>query len=412
MAGILSQTPDLFFPFSRKGDLTDVNEEVTLDFARTSEANYVDAGRTIRTAVANEARFDHDPVTGQPLGLLIEGARTNTCLQSTDLTNAPWTNNGTILTVTPGIIGPTGNPDAFRLTSGQANGVRRQIVSGEPTVDHTNSYWIKRVTGTGPIRVYDGAGVGTNVVPVTNQWTRISLTNPSTGGSTAIGFNIDIDGDEIDVWNPQREEGAFGTSDIPTTATSVTRAPDNVSTDDVSWYTQDGPGTFYSHHSIYDVSAGSQRPFDLSALTSSLLFLLTVSTPIWRFQTVVGNACVLDGGVSTDGVLGHYAAGLATNDAASYFNGLQVATDTLCDTVGGVNRLNVGKRANNTVWMYGHIADLAYFAERLSNGALEVLTLNGLPYGGSKNYLAVMRRKLDRPPTKRVYPKPKRGLFR
>ena len=53
----------------------DFDDVVTL--TRASSATYWDANGVLQTAAADEPRFDHDPVTGERLGLLREEQRTN-----------------------------------------------------------------------------------------------------------------------------------------------------------------------------------------------------------------------------------------------------------------------------------------------------------------------------------------------
>ena len=55
-------------------------------FSRGSPATYIDATGTMQTAGNNVPRFDYDPVTRQPLGLLHEGAGSNLLLNSATLT--------------------------------------------------------------------------------------------------------------------------------------------------------------------------------------------------------------------------------------------------------------------------------------------------------------------------------------
>ena len=69
-----------------------------ISFTRTSAATYVNSAGNIVSAPAGTPRFDHDPVTLQPRGLLIEEQRTNLLTYSEDWTNAAW--NKTNITVT------------------------------------------------------------------------------------------------------------------------------------------------------------------------------------------------------------------------------------------------------------------------------------------------------------------------
>ena len=48
-----------------------------ITFSRSSVGTYMDDNGLIKTAAADEPRFDHDDVTGESLGLLIEESRTN-----------------------------------------------------------------------------------------------------------------------------------------------------------------------------------------------------------------------------------------------------------------------------------------------------------------------------------------------
>ena len=59
-------------------------------FTRASIATYVDANGVLQTAAPNTPRFDHDPVTGESLGLLIEESRRNKAQQSEDLSASSW----------------------------------------------------------------------------------------------------------------------------------------------------------------------------------------------------------------------------------------------------------------------------------------------------------------------------------
>ena len=48
-----------------------------ITFTRDSVGTYTDELGIVRTAPNNAPRFDHDPATGESLGLLIEDSRTN-----------------------------------------------------------------------------------------------------------------------------------------------------------------------------------------------------------------------------------------------------------------------------------------------------------------------------------------------
>ena len=88
---------------------------ISVEFTRTqdTQASYVKSDGTIGYASTDVARFDHDPTTGESLGLLIEESRTNLALESEDWGNTTyWYQNGN----TGGLNGHTGK-DFFITTN-------------------------------------------------------------------------------------------------------------------------------------------------------------------------------------------------------------------------------------------------------------------------------------------------------
>ena len=67
-----------------------------ITFTRDSLGTYVDENGLVKYASNNVPRFDHDPTTGESLGILVEAPRTNQILYSL-LTTDNWTANGSTL---------------------------------------------------------------------------------------------------------------------------------------------------------------------------------------------------------------------------------------------------------------------------------------------------------------------------
>ena len=65
-----TQRPSLDLDFANSKRL-----DPRITFTRGSTATYVDAEGVIQSAANNEARFNHNPVTGESLGLLVEESR-------------------------------------------------------------------------------------------------------------------------------------------------------------------------------------------------------------------------------------------------------------------------------------------------------------------------------------------------
>lgn len=144
-----------------------------LTFSRLSSGTYFDAAGILQTAGSGVMRFDHDPVTGQRLGVLFEGARTNLLLGS----DAPSTQNVTV----------TGT--AFTL-----------------------SFW-----GTGTITLSGASTAGPLVGAGANDRARLTFT-PSAGTLT-----LTVSGD---VGRAQLEASTFPSSYIKTEGSTVARAAD------------------------------------------------------------------------------------------------------------------------------------------------------------------------------------------
>ncbi|MCP4789420.1 MAG: hypothetical protein GY881_04195, partial [Gammaproteobacteria bacterium] len=83
--------PDLNLDFANSKEL-----DPRITFTRSSVGTYVDENGIIQTAVDDQPRFDHDPATGESLGLLIEESRTNLLTYSEQFDQWDKGNNTTI----------------------------------------------------------------------------------------------------------------------------------------------------------------------------------------------------------------------------------------------------------------------------------------------------------------------------
>lgn len=117
--GPITATPSFYRNFARYKTL---NHGGTLSgapitFTRNSSATYFDSNGILRTANINEPRFDHDPITKESKGLLLEESRENLLRHSQDFTNPVWTNLSNRIIVTPNAtVAPDGTNTATMLT--------------------------------------------------------------------------------------------------------------------------------------------------------------------------------------------------------------------------------------------------------------------------------------------------------
>ena len=252
--------PSLDLQFSGlKASLTDRVGNVGVEFTRDSVGTYVDANGVIQTAAIDEARFDHDPVTGESLGLLIEEERTNSLKYSQNISSQLFTN---------GYSGGLIFPNSVVAPDGTLTGSKLAIVNGGTiawwgTYNTSNSVTV--VSGTtytyscffkaGEISVVDligdlreggginlratftltnsgsyslSSGLSAGIAPFPNGWYRCWVTgtaDASTGEEPGIIASYSGNGsDGFYAWGLQFEAGSFPTSYIPTPATFTSRA--------------------------------------------------------------------------------------------------------------------------------------------------------------------------------------------
>jgi hypothetical protein len=218
----------------------------------TTVGEYIPTTSTINSA----PRFDHDPTTGESLGLLVEEQRTNIFLQSERIDQSPWTLTLASVVAETSVL-PNGGNSAYKLVpdSGSGAGLCRQ----NPTLADNTVYTISifaKAAGFSQffIQLFDKAGTFaqsrtidlstggvsgsetgssiTSAVNYGNGWYRLILANVnSLSGATTpnVRFRVAGTGDGtsgIYFWGAQLEAGSFPTSYIPTTAATATRAAD------------------------------------------------------------------------------------------------------------------------------------------------------------------------------------------
>ena len=262
---------DLDYPICRPSLDLDFTQEILdprITFSRGSIGTRVNRNRLIETVSANQPRFDYDPVTGECKGLLIEESRSNLVDYSEDFSNVIW--NKTSSSIQTNVItAPDGNTTADKLIiNGGINGgyVIRDVSITSGTT-YTASCFVKAAEfssftllfqsnafgsninarfnlSTGTLGVID-AGATASIQAFPNGWYRCIATATATATiSSGVQFRVSLRGDGtsgICIWGAQLEAGAFPTSYIPTTASTVTRSADNASmtgTNFSSWYNQ------------------------------------------------------------------------------------------------------------------------------------------------------------------------------
>lgn len=156
-------------------------------------------------------------VVGQTCYGDIIGGGANQALWSEDLTNAVWVVSNA--TRTPSIAAPDGSTTAVTITATAANGLIEQNVGNSTSVQRTNSFWIRRRTGTGVINLETADG-NVSAQAVTSTWTRFSA-NAGVSVNRFIGVQVVTSGDAVDIWHAQMEEGTVSSAWVRTTTVAV-----------------------------------------------------------------------------------------------------------------------------------------------------------------------------------------------
>jgi hypothetical protein len=353
-------------------------------------------------------RFDYDPVTLAPKGLLIEEQRTNLMLYSEDLSTVWNLGTGTVQSNT--WTAPTGNLTGDIFTIGSDSTTPSQSTTITASATYTLSFFVNKPlttaaflrlrfgTAAGSISAFIDAstmsfgvvqaGVVANYIKqIQNNIYQVSVSftyGATDGGSRSLAISgvvannssVPDTGKNIAIWGIQYELGAFPTSYIPTTSATVTRAADNASmvgSNFSSWYNQ-SEGTIYAAVSFTNTSSFN-TVYSITDGTSSNV----IRTIQWNNGTdrplIITTAGLGQTAYSTSGLIGNvkYCAAFALNNANYAKNGILGVDDTLV-TLPAVNQLTLGNTTGGALYLNGWLQSIKYYPKRLPNADLQRLT--------------------------------------
>jgi hypothetical protein len=395
--------PSLDLRFAENKSLTDAKTGASLvTFTRASTGTFVSSNGVLQSATTDEARFDHNPTTGESLGLLVEEARTNLLTYSEDFGNVIW-----LYTSASSSTNTTSSPDgattADTITSAGTAVVSQSIAKTASAITYTASVFVKGSitglsftiddgattnrgrcvfnlsTGTLTSSANDGSFTGTSgsITAYSNNWYKLILTT-TTNSSTLIARHRLFwsgGGTSIDVWGAQLETGAFPTSYIPTTAATVTRAADVASitgSNFSSWYNQT-EGTVFTD---FILSSATLATFiaTLSDGTNNNRQQLYSETSSFLLRTSAS-------GVASNNTIGTSAANvpskicyaLASGQTFASDNGTAVTVNTQA-LPSNLSQLGVGLSAVGGASGAITIKRLTYWPVRLANPTLQSIT--------------------------------------
>ena len=350
-----------------------------ITFTRTTTGTYVGSDGLIKTAGINEARFDHDPDTGESLGLLIEESRTNVITNSTNITSGSnlLPSNLTITAVT-NIVAPDGTTNGVGRYTCTGSAVYRFGSTSGGVVNGTYSaaVWVKSATNSNQSMNIDINDRGTTGFTVTQEWKRVTITasREDTQPYQFIDINAPANQDFY-IWGPQLELGASLTSYIPTSGSSLSRGQDVAEitgTNFSSFYNQSegtmfakaGTSTNTENFDIFEYSKGVLTirhtiRYDASNPRVALTSSGPAGTVSQQYVSLSSPANIKAAATQS---LGFAVNGVLTNDAGT-------------STSGTKTKLAIGYRGSDSgAFINGHIKRLSYYPKELPNAQLQNLT--------------------------------------
>lgn len=406
-----------------------------LTFTRASSGTFINASGLVATASNNVARFDHDPTTRAPRGLLIEGSANNLCQQGQYCWGAgstfTWLRSATIHinsvngTAGANAVARIDGPDNGTLTGTSifkdsgATFVRSNIdATVTASTQYTYSMWVRAGTGgttyfriapfnggsalttvgacSDPnVGIDNASGFGTRFSNLpTDRWVRVWVVFTTAAAQTTATLtiypNLDTTAASTNyIWGAQLELGNGASSVILTGASTGSRAYDHcyaTGADFTSWFSV-GAGTMVVvsdniKNNTQNLAANISD--DSTSNYVRMGFKVGVSSNEYLLTTVGGPSSfqgALDSGYAPSlNTVYRMAYAWDTNNFGIVANGGAVVTDSSGTVAGAgvLTRLVVGGDfvavPNDINFKNGHIRSLKYWPTRLSNAQLQSLT--------------------------------------
>jgi hypothetical protein len=367
-------------------------------YTPTTNRAIVKYQKVLQTAAAGQARFDHDPVTGESKGLLIERSATSYAQYSTPST--AWGQGAQMITPNYAIA-PDGTQTAAFIhesaTSRQQlayTNLGNVLASGST---YTFSVYAKAYTHASfEYHSWGDSSKGFNLASpsnssnstmthVGNGWYRCTWTKTKTNTSAQMYLGFDGNtyaGDAnkgLLFWGAQVELGTFATSHIPTAGSAVTRSPDQPTV------------TGSDFDSIYNVSEGTVFARFMFGYDSDVDQRYIVSGgngyARWLYTNAGDNNSIVDYDGSSGSIVNTTAdnvwssaaqrSSLITLKKNVAANG-QVDSGGERTTTGTINTLStefrIGHGTGNAGQINGWMSKFAYYPKALTDAELIALT--------------------------------------
>jgi hypothetical protein len=374
--------------------------------------NYVPV---LQTAGINEPRLDHDPITGECKGLLIEGARTNHVANSEPLDNEEWRYNMHGVRIQPNVlVAPNGTLTASKLVytdtpthygmtafsfSSLGAVAAGTIITISGYYKYDGSIFTRLVIGgvfgnervafdfeSGEFKSITGTNVlNTKAEDVGNGWWRLAVTYEfqdsigngslyiSAGSPRTAANQLDDTGyNGVYLWGLQVEQAPFATSYIPTNGSAVTRSGDDTSISAETLNYHPTEGTI-----VFDGESG--YPHGVTSTAYAYVVDGKDDMILYRHQ---GGAKYRLGGTDLSMYFNdpdisahhrHVVSYSGNNDLVYYADTKFVSSDTSLVLPTNVTRIKLGSTPSSTSQYGGWIKGFSYYPQRITNTEAEAL---------------------------------------
>lgn len=381
--------------------------------SRNGTATYLDKDGLLKTAAANEPRFEFN-TDGSFRGVLVEPAATNIQTRSEDIGVSPW--NMTRVTRTANVtetLDPAGGNTADKIiptTENNSHFTTRstETQNGQYTVSvfakaaGYNFIELVDLSGSGRYRVrFDlsagtitnlsagGVGAVPSILNYGNGWYRCIVAYNVTSQGVANGIvprpttaTGNFAGDGVSgayLWGAQLETGSVATSYIPTVASTVTKPADVISLTGASALIGQTEGTIYIEGNITNYVDAAASFITISDNTINNRIEIRKGSPNQiilerNSSTQSGTTSITLSGQS-NGIF-KMAVAYQSGNTAFYVNGVQVgANNTATFTMSLLTHIYLGNNATgSTRRLNDSIKAASIFPTRLSNAQLQSLT--------------------------------------
>lgn len=391
----------------------------SLTFSRAGTATWFDAAGTMRTAAANEPRYDHDPRTGAPLGLLVEAARTNIVWPSNDFTHGNWDAAGDPIAVTAAQeIGPDRSATLSRLaaTGGYDRHVATNSLSAACSAGttYTLSCYARKGTAdwiyigdngdaalhgaffnlsTGVVGATEGTLAAKTIKDCGSGLYRVAVTfvrsnagfvhaaiGPAPADSTAV-YTPAGTAEAIHAGFVQVESSLFPTSAIATATAGVLRNTDIASVASLGPWFNPAEFTFLVEFMLQGIDLPNSQSVirceDTIGNNNAALLARYFGTSNARWfskSAGVDDGDFVAGSLSDTEAVHRGAMRVAANDLAGSLNGSGAVGDNSVAMPSDLSRISLGSYNLGASPLQGWLRRVVHFPRRLTDSQLQVLS--------------------------------------